>query len=98
VVSFLPVPPPKIQSPVTSSPLSPKYLPQHPLSKLLSLYSSLNGRHQVPHPHKTTGKIAVLHALILTLLNSEWEDRMFWTELKPDVTFHIILIFIIRGC
>jgi hypothetical protein len=38
-------------------PLESKYSPQHPLSRTLSLFSSLNAKDQVSHPYKTTGKM-----------------------------------------
>lgn len=46
-------------------PVKPKYLPQHPILKTPSLYSSLDVRDQVPYPYKTTNKIKVLDILII---------------------------------
>ena len=38
-------------------PLRPKYSPQHPIHKHLSLHSSLSGSDQVSHPYKTKDKL-----------------------------------------
>jgi hypothetical protein len=46
----------------------------------LSLCSSLNVRHQVSHPRRTTGKIIVLYIQIFMCLDSRREDKKFWTE------------------
>jgi hypothetical protein len=40
-------------------------------SNTLSLCSSLNVRDQVSHPHRTTGKIIVLHILIFTIFRQQ---------------------------
>jgi hypothetical protein len=63
-----------LHSPVTSSLLRP--CPQN----TLSLYSSLNVRHQVSHPYETTGKIMLLYILTFTFLDSRREDKRLWTE------------------
>jgi hypothetical protein len=46
-------------------------------SNTLSLFSSLNGRDQAPHPYRTTGKIIVLYISIFVFLDSSQEDKMF---------------------
>jgi hypothetical protein len=53
-------------SPMSSHfiPLRSKYSPQHPVLKHPSLCSYLSDRDQVSHPHRTTGKIIMLHILI----------------------------------
>jgi len=45
----------------------------------LSLYSSLDVRDQVSHPHKTS-KIMVFYILIFKFLERRWEDRRLWKE------------------
>jgi len=50
-----------LHSPVASSLLDPNILLNTLFSNTLSLHSSLNMSDQVPHPHKTTGKIIVLY-------------------------------------
>jgi hypothetical protein len=49
-------------------------------SNTLSLYTSLNVRHQVSHPYKTTGRIMVLCILTFTFLDSRREDKRPWIE------------------
>jgi hypothetical protein len=44
-------------SPITSSVFGPNTLPLTLFTNTSSLCSSLNGRDQVSHPHKTKGKI-----------------------------------------
>jgi hypothetical protein len=44
------------------------------------MYSYLNVRDQVSHPHKTTGKGIVLYILIFMFLYSKHQDRRFWTK------------------
>jgi hypothetical protein len=48
-----------LQPPVTSSLFGPNILLSNLFPNALSLYSSLNIRHQVPYRYKTTGKIIV---------------------------------------
>jgi hypothetical protein len=49
-----------LQIPVTSSILSPNNFLNTLLLNTLSLCSSLNARHQVSHPYRTTGKIIII--------------------------------------
>jgi len=69
-----------LNSPVTSSLLSPNILLIAPFSNTLSLRSSLNMSDQVLHPHKAKDKIIVLYILIFTFLSSKLEDKIFCTE------------------
>jgi len=57
-------------------PLRPKYSPQHPILKHLSLRYSLNVSDQV----STTDKIIFLYNLIFKFLDSKLEDKRFCTE------------------
>jgi len=49
-------------------------------SNILNLSFSLNMRHQVWHPHKTTDKIIVLYILISIVFDSRLEHNIFCTE------------------
>ena len=49
-------------------------------SNTLSVHSSLNVSDQVSHPHKTTGKITVLHILLFIFLHCKLEDTRFSTK------------------
>jgi hypothetical protein len=49
-------------------------------SSTLSIYRHLNVRYEVLHAKKITGKITILYILIFILLNSEHEDKVFWTK------------------
>jgi hypothetical protein len=50
-----------LQPPVTSSLLGPNILLSTLFSNTLNLFSSLNARHKVSDPYKTTGKIIVFY-------------------------------------
>jgi hypothetical protein len=69
-----------LQSPVSSSLFGPNILLRTLFSNTLSLCSSLNLRHQVSHPYRTTGKIIILYVLIFMFLHSKREDKKLWTE------------------
>ena len=69
-----------LHSCVTSYFLGPNILLKFLLSKTLNLLSSLNMSNQVSHPYKTTGKVVVLHILILIFLDRKMEDKRFCTE------------------
>jgi hypothetical protein len=61
---------------------SSKPILKHPKTTLF-----LNFEDKIPQPYKTTSKFIVLRILIFMLLNSKWEDKMFWAERKeafPD--------------
>jgi hypothetical protein len=47
-----------------------------PFSNTLSLYSSLNVRDQVSHPHRTTGKIIVLQSPILLYIHTTFSTQL----------------------
>jgi hypothetical protein len=61
-------------------PVPPSYYPEHLVLNTLRPYSYFNGRDQVPHPYRITGKIIVLFITIVTFFDSRREDRRFWTE------------------
>jgi hypothetical protein len=75
--SFLPIP-------VTSSLFGPNISLSTLFSNTLSLCSSLNIRDQVSHPYRTKGKIRVLYILMITFLNSRWED-MFQERMVASI-------------
>jgi uncharacterized membrane protein len=62
-----------LQSPVTSSLLSPNIFFSILFSNTLNLCYSLVVRDQVSHPYKTIGNIIVLYILKLTFLDSSRE-------------------------
>jgi hypothetical protein len=43
------------------------------------LFSSLNVRHEVSYPYRTTGKIIVFYIQIFTFVDSKREDK-FWAQ------------------
>jgi hypothetical protein len=67
-------------------PLWSKYSPQHPVLNTLSLCSSFNVRHQVPHPYRTTGKLIVPHILIFMFLDSRREDKKLMDWIVASIT------------
>ena len=69
-----------MQSPVTSSLVSPNVLLNTFFSNTVILCSTVNVRDQVSHPLKSTGKIIVLYVLIFVYFDSTREDKIFWTE------------------
>jgi hypothetical protein len=56
-----------LQHPIASSLFGPNILLSNLFSNTLSWYSFLNVRDQVSHPYSTTGRIIVLHILMLKL-------------------------------
>jgi hypothetical protein len=46
-------------------------------SNTISLFSSLSVRDHVLHPYKTTGKIIVFCILIVVILDSRRQDKIF---------------------
>jgi hypothetical protein len=55
-----------------------KYSLQHSVRKCPQpLFLSERNRDQVSHQYKTTGKIIFLYILMLTFLESTWEDNGF---------------------
>jgi hypothetical protein len=59
----------------------------------LSLWSSINVKHQIPSQYKTAEKIMVLNTLIFMILNSRQDDRRFWIEqYQTFPKFNLLLI------
>ena len=74
-----------LYSPVTSSRLGPNIFLCTLFSNILSLCSTLNVRHQILQPHKTTGKIIVLCILKFIFLVNKLEDKIFCTEWSQNL-------------
>jgi len=90
---------------VTSPLLSPKCLPEHPFSNILSLCFPLSMRNQECHPYKTTGKIMFLCTWIFICLDSNMEDKPILHRTKESIpwlqsalTFFINGILICKDC
>ena len=69
-----------LQSHVTASLLGPNILFSTPFSNTLSLRSSLKVRDHVSQPHKTTGKIMLMHILIIMFFDRKLEERRVCIE------------------
>jgi hypothetical protein len=70
----------KNQLDVTYSLLGKNILLNTMFSNTLSFHSSRNVKDQISHPYKTTGKIIVLYILMFKFLDSNLEDKRFYTE------------------
>jgi len=82
-----------LHSPITSSLLGPNILLSTLFFNTLSQHTSLNVSDQVACPHKTTGKIMVLHTLIFIFLDSKLEDKRFCTKWQQAFhDFNMLLI------
>jgi hypothetical protein len=68
-----------LHSPVTSSLLGSNILLSTLFSNTLNLLSSFSVSDQVHHPCKSTGKIIFLYILVSVFLDSELEDKRFYT-------------------
>jgi hypothetical protein len=67
------------------------------LSDTLSLCSFLNGRGQVSHPLRATGKIIVfLYILMLTFLDGGREYQILWTMPVQDQYNYVFLFMTIN--
>ena len=72
-------------------PLGPKYSPQDPVFKYVSLHSSLNVGDYVSQPYSTTGNFLVLYILIFQFLERFHYTYPFHFDIVINNTFHFIL-------
>ena len=80
--------------PLTSSLLGPNILLDTMFSNTLSFLSSRNVNDQVSHPYKTTSKVIVLYFLTFKFLDSNLEDKRFYTEWLQAYIYIYIYIYI----
>ena len=73
-------------------PLWPKYSPRDPISKTISLHSSLNERDHVSHTYSSSGNIIVLYILIFKFLERCLEVKNFSVEILVKKDFNFLIL------